>query len=160
MTRLLAWKTALVAGVGLFSGVSAIVSFQIARLGARIVALITLERFHSWMGPNVFLKTGSMFAGVVTLCATETLFSRVCHDVIPEITSCFARVVALCAAKGIFPWVNPHVCFEVTSCVKGWRITELKRAQTWHIARIHISVRYLNNCKNKLTELTKWRARW
>ena len=47
VTRLLAGETALIAGVGLFSGVSALVSSQIRRLSARIVALVTLERFHS-----------------------------------------------------------------------------------------------------------------
>ena len=46
-TRLLARETALIAGVGLFSGVSALVYFKITRLSARIVALITLERFLS-----------------------------------------------------------------------------------------------------------------
>ena len=116
VTRLLAWETALIARVGLFSSVSALVYFQTARLRARIVALVTLERFFSWMGPNVCLKVGSIFAGVVTFCATETLFSRVCQYVSPEINSLFARVVALCAAEGIIAWVDPHVCHEVASC--------------------------------------------
>ena len=62
VTRCFAWVTALIAGVGLFSGVSALVSFQTTRLSARIVALITLERFHSWMGTNVSLKMRSQFA--------------------------------------------------------------------------------------------------
>ena len=47
VTRLLAGETASIAGVGLFSGVSALVNLQINRLSARIVALITLERFLS-----------------------------------------------------------------------------------------------------------------
>ena len=81
VTRWLAWETALITGVGLFSGVSALVYFQITRVSARIVALVTLERFHSWMGPNVCLKIKSMFERVVTLCATERVFSRVCQHV-------------------------------------------------------------------------------
>ena len=47
VTRLLAGETASIAGVGLFSGVSALVNFQITRLSARIVALVTLERLLS-----------------------------------------------------------------------------------------------------------------
>ena len=44
VTRLLAGETALIAREGLFSGVSALVSNQITRHSARIVALITLKR--------------------------------------------------------------------------------------------------------------------
>ena len=39
-----AGETALIAGVGFFTSVRALVYFQIRRLSARIVALITLER--------------------------------------------------------------------------------------------------------------------
>ena len=47
VTRLLAGETALIAGVGLFSSVSALVYFQRVSLSTRIVALVTLERFFS-----------------------------------------------------------------------------------------------------------------
>ena len=47
VTRIFARETALIAGVGLFSSVSALVYFQMRRMGARIVALVTLERFLS-----------------------------------------------------------------------------------------------------------------
>ena len=93
ITRHFAGETALIAGVGLFTSVSASVHFQTIRSSARIVALITLERFHSWMGQNMSVKVESMFAWEVTLCATEALFSRVCQHVGPEMTSTFARVV-------------------------------------------------------------------
>ena len=56
LDQLLAWETALIAGVGAFSSVCALVYLQMIRLSARIVALVTLERFHSWMRPNVFHK--------------------------------------------------------------------------------------------------------
>ena len=39
-----AGETALIARVGLFSGVSALVCLQTTRLSARMVALVTLER--------------------------------------------------------------------------------------------------------------------
>ena len=45
----------MIAGVGFFSGVSALVYFQITRHSARIVALVTLER-------------------VVALCAAKGIF--------------------------------------------------------------------------------------
>ena len=47
VVSLFAGIVALIAGVGFFSGVSALVSFQITRHSVRIVALVTLERFHS-----------------------------------------------------------------------------------------------------------------
>ena len=47
VVSLFAGIVALIAGVGTFSSVSALVYFQITRLSARIVALVTLERFHS-----------------------------------------------------------------------------------------------------------------
>ena len=52
----------MIAGVGLFSGVSALVSFQTTRRSARIVALVTLERLHSGVGPYVLLKARSTIA--------------------------------------------------------------------------------------------------
>ena len=48
--RLLA---ALTTVVGLLSGVLALVKFQTPRFSARILALVTLERFFSRMGPDV-----------------------------------------------------------------------------------------------------------
>ena len=51
-----ALETALIASLGVFSDVSVLVYFELTRHSARIVALVTLERFLSWMGPYVFLK--------------------------------------------------------------------------------------------------------
>ena len=45
VVSLFAGIVALIAGVGLFSGVRALVYFQMTRHSARIVALITFERF-------------------------------------------------------------------------------------------------------------------
>ena len=47
VVSLFAGIVALIAGVGFFSGVSALVCFQITGLNARIVALVTLKRFLS-----------------------------------------------------------------------------------------------------------------
>ena len=51
----------------MFSGVSALVSFQMIRLGARIVALVTLERLFSSVFEPMLLQTRSMSTGIVTL---------------------------------------------------------------------------------------------
>ena len=47
VVSLFAGIVALIADVGLFSSVSALVYFKMTRVSARIVALVTLERLHS-----------------------------------------------------------------------------------------------------------------
>ena len=62
VVSLFAGIVALIAGVGTFSSVSALVYFKMTRHSARIVALITFEWFLSRMGPDVILKMRSQFA--------------------------------------------------------------------------------------------------
>ena len=135
---LCAWETALIAGVGLFSSVRALVYFQIRRLSARIVALITLERLLAWMDQYVPLKTRSPFARVVTLCATERFFSRVCQHVVPEGTSLFAREVALIAIESLFTRVSQQVWLEITSsCAREAALIALERLLTRMFPHVH-----------------------
>ena len=119
LNRSYAWETALIAGVGILSSVSALVYFQIRRISARIVALVTLERSLSWMGTHVFFKGGSLWAGVVTLWTTERFFYRVCQHVSDEVTTSFARVVTFCAVKRFFSRMCQHVSPEVTRLFAG-----------------------------------------
>ena len=59
MTRLYARKAAQATFIGLFSSVLALVSLQSTSLSARIVALVTLERFFPSVYERMSLKMNS-----------------------------------------------------------------------------------------------------
>ena len=85
VTRIFARETALIAGVGLFSSVSALVYFQISRSSARIVALVALERVFSSV--HVCYKTTSFTARIYASFTPKYFFPRMGPDVHSEITS-------------------------------------------------------------------------
>ena len=118
VTRLLAWETALIASVGFFSSVSALVSFLITRHSARIVALITPERLPTWVGSNMYLGVTCRRAGKITLVATKRLlFWMSAHVFLGGISLC-AWIVTLVAGQrkiciGINLWkvsANTELC--------------------------------------------------
>ena len=71
-------------------------------MGARIVALFTVERLFSGMSEYVSLKDSRLCTGEFTMCAIVRLFPCMCSLVCLQMASIGARVVTVCATERFF----------------------------------------------------------
>ena len=85
------------------------VCLEITDLGARVVALLTVEQLFSGMGEHVSLKDTRLCKGELTMCASEWFLLCMCSLVSSE---CWNRRKSSCSVCNweAFPLLSESAC--------------------------------------------------